>query len=71
MVSGCKTFQFWQVLKWEEVEVGQPKEGEIRVKNKAVGLNFIDVYFRKGIYKASSMPFTPGLVDLFSLICRL
>ncbi|PKA61104.1 Quinone oxidoreductase-like protein [Apostasia shenzhenica] len=49
-----------QVLKWEEVEVGEPKEGEIRVKNKAVGVNFIDVYFRKGVYKAD-LPFTPGM----------
>ncbi|OWM83953.1 uncharacterized protein LOC116205479 isoform X2 [Punica granatum] len=50
-----------EVLKWEDVEVGEPKEGEIRVRNKAVGLNFIDVYFRKGVYKASTMPFTPGM----------
>ena len=47
------------------MEVGEPKEGEIRVKNKAVGLNFIDVYFRKGVYK-STLPFTPG--KLFSLL---
>ncbi|KAE9465034.1 hypothetical protein C3L33_03068, partial [Rhododendron williamsianum] len=50
-----------EVLKWEDVEIGEPKEGEIRVKNKAIGLNFIDVYFRKGVYKASTMPFTPGM----------
>lgn len=43
------------------MEVGEPKEGEIRVKNKAIGLNFIDVYFRKGVYKPASMPFTPGM----------
>ncbi|KAI8564536.1 hypothetical protein RHMOL_Rhmol03G0189400 [Rhododendron molle] len=49
------------VLKWEDVEIGEPKEGEIKVKNKAIGLNFIDVYFRKGVYKASTMPFTPGM----------
>ncbi|KAG5558333.1 hypothetical protein RHGRI_008307 [Rhododendron griersonianum] len=49
-----------EVLKWEDVEIGEPKEGEIRVKNKAIGLNFVDVYFRKGVYKASTMPFTPG-----------
>ncbi|KAL7003716.1 NADPH:quinone reductase [Sarracenia purpurea var. burkii] len=56
-----------EVLKWEDVEIGEPKEGEIRVKNKAIGLNFIDVYIRKGVYKASTMPykastlpFTPG-----------
>nr|BAH82658.1 hypothetical protein [Lotus japonicus] len=50
-----------QVLKWEDVEIGEPKEGEVRVKNKAIGVNFIDVYFRKGVYKASSTPFTPGM----------
>ncbi|KDP22449.1 hypothetical protein JCGZ_26280 [Jatropha curcas] len=50
-----------EVLKWEDVEIGEPGQGEIRVKNKAIGLNFIDVYFRKGVYKASSMPFTPGM----------
>ncbi|TKY68205.1 Quinone oxidoreductase [Spatholobus suberectus] len=50
-----------QVLKWEDVEIGEPKEGEVRVRNKAVGVNFIDVYFRKGVYKAPSLPFTPGM----------
>ncbi|KAL2986868.1 hypothetical protein AAZX31_12G230700 [Glycine max] len=50
-----------QVLKWEDVEIGDPKEGEVRVRNKAIGVNFIDVYFRKGVYKAPSFPFTPGM----------
>ncbi|KAA0043472.1 2-haloacrylate reductase [Cucumis melo var. makuwa] len=50
-----------EVLKWEDVEIGEPKEGEVRVRNKAIGLNFIDVYFRKGVYKAATMPFTPGM----------
>lgn len=50
-----------EVLRWEDVEMGEPKEGEIRVKNKAIGLNFIDVYFRRGVYKAATMPFTPGM----------
>ncbi|KAL3834660.1 hypothetical protein ACJIZ3_009396 [Penstemon smallii] len=50
-----------EVLKWEDVEIGEPKDGEIRVKIKAIGLNFIDVYFRKGVYKASTLPFTPGM----------
>eukprot|EP00262_Sarcandra_glabra_P009584 TRINITY_DN24010_c0_g1_i1.p1 TRINITY_DN24010_c0_g1~~TRINITY_DN24010_c0_g1_i1.p1 ORF type:complete len:369 (+),score=48.42 TRINITY_DN24010_c0_g1_i1:117-1223(+) len=48
-----------EVMKWEDVEISDPKDGEIRVKNKAIGLNFIDVYYRKGIYKAN-LPFTPG-----------
>ncbi|XP_048326606.2 uncharacterized protein LOC107414357 [Ziziphus jujuba] len=50
-----------EVLKWEDVEIGEPNKGEIRVKNKAIGLNFIDVYFRKGVYKAAGFPFTPGV----------
>ncbi|CAH9069579.1 unnamed protein product [Cuscuta europaea] len=50
-----------EVLKWEDVEVGEPKEGEIKVKNQAIGLNFIDVQFRRGSYKAVSFPFTPGM----------
>ncbi len=39
-----------EVMKWEEVEVGAPGEGEIRVTHKAVGLNYIDVYQRSGLY---------------------
>lgn len=35
------------------------------MKNQAIGLNFIDVYFRKGVYKAATMPFTPGSFDFF------
>ncbi|XP_044467824.1 quinone oxidoreductase 1-like isoform X1 [Mangifera indica] len=50
-----------EVLKWEDVEIGEPVEGEIRLRNKAIGLNFIDVYFRKGVYKAATMPLTPGV----------
>ncbi|TQD99026.1 hypothetical protein C1H46_015393 [Malus baccata] len=50
-----------RVLKWEDVEVGEPKEGEIRVKNEAIGINFIDVYYCKGLYKAATLPYTPGV----------
>lgn len=57
-----------EVLKWEDVEIGEPQEGEIRVKNKAIGLNFIDVYFRKGVYKAATMPYTPGMEAVGSVI---
>jgi hypothetical protein len=52
-----------QAMRWEEVEVGEPKDGEIRVRNTAVGVNFIDVYFRKGVYPAP-LPFTPGTVPI-------
>ncbi|MEO0671247.1 MAG: quinone oxidoreductase [Pseudomonadota bacterium] len=37
-------------MKWESVEVGKPGDGQIRVKHKAVGLNYIDTYQRSGLY---------------------
>jgi NADPH2:quinone reductase len=47
-------------LRYEDINVAEPKAGEVRVRNLAVGLNFIDIYFRKGIYKPASIPFVPG-----------
>ena len=49
-----------EVLKWEEVEVGDPGPGQVRIRQEAAGLNFIDVYHRTGLY-AQEMPFTPGV----------
>ena len=40
-----------EIMKWESVEVGAPGEKEVRIKHTAVGLNFIDVYHRTGLYK--------------------
>lgn len=39
-----------EVMKWEDVDVGNPGPGEIRIKQTAAGLNYIDVYFRTGLY---------------------
>ncbi|KAJ9692817.1 hypothetical protein PVL29_011755 [Vitis rotundifolia] len=63
MVKAIRVYELGgpEVLKWEDVQIGEPNEGEIRVKNQAIGLNFIDVYFRKGVYKVATMPFTPGV----------
>ena len=47
-----------EVMKWEEVEVGDPGPGEIRVKQTAAGLNFIDIYLRSG---ARPVPMPNGL----------
>ncbi|MEV5651283.1 quinone oxidoreductase [Nocardia sp. NPDC052254] len=41
-----------EVLRWEEVEVGDPGPGEVRIRHEAVGLNFADTYFRTGLYPA-------------------
>ena len=49
------------VLKWEEVKVGEPGPGEVRIKQTAVGLNFIDIYQRTGLYPQPSFPFIPGM----------
>jgi len=49
------------VLRWEALDVPAPGPGEVRLRQTAVGLNYIDVYFRTGLYAAPTMPFTPGL----------
>jgi NADPH2:quinone reductase len=49
-----------EVLKWEEVEVGEPGPGEIRLRQEAAGVNFIDVYHRTGLYP-QPLPFIPGV----------
>lgn len=49
-----------EVLKWEEVDVGDPGPGQVRIRQEAAGLNFIDVYHRTGLY-LQEMPFTPGV----------
>jgi NADPH2:quinone reductase len=49
-----------EVLKWDEVEVGEPGPGQVRLRQEAAGLNFIDVYHRTGLYK-QPLPFTPGV----------
>jgi NADPH2:quinone reductase len=50
-----------EVLKWEAVEVGEPGAGEVRLRQTAVGLNFIDVYHRSGLYKLASFPAVIGM----------
>jgi NADPH2:quinone reductase len=49
-----------EVLQWDEVEVGAPGPGQVRIRQEAAGLNFIDVYHRSGLYK-QEFPFTPGV----------
>jgi len=49
-----------EVLEWEEVAVGAPGPNEVKLRQTAVGLNFIDVYQRTGFYPQPSFPFIPG-----------
>lgn len=49
-----------EALKWESVEVGEPGPGQVQLRQTAVGLNFIDVYHRTGLYPLP-VPFIPGV----------
>jgi NADPH:quinone reductase len=47
------------VMKWESVEVGDPGPGQIKLKQHAIGVNYVDTYQRSGLYKMP-LPFVPG-----------
>ena len=49
-----------EVLSYEEMPLPEPGAGEVRVKVEAAGVNFVDTYFRKGLYSRDT-PFTPGM----------
>lgn len=50
-----------EVLLWEEFDPGAPRAGEARVRHAAVGLNYIDVYHRTGLYPLPALPAVPGM----------
>lgn len=49
------------VLQWQDFDPGDPGPGEVRIRHEAVGLNFIDVYHRTGLYPLPSLPAIPGM----------
>lgn len=49
-----------EVLQWEEVSLPEPGAKEARIKQTAIGLNYIDVYFRSGLYPQPNLPFVAG-----------
>ena len=50
-----------EMLRWEDVEVGAPGAGEVRLKHHAIGLNYIDTYHRTGLYKLPALPSVLGM----------
>jgi NADPH2:quinone reductase len=50
-----------EVLQWSDYDPGDPAAGEVRIVHQAVGLNFIDVYHRTGLYPLPALPAIPGL----------
>jgi NADPH2:quinone reductase len=49
-----------EVMVWEEIEVGRPGPGEVRLRHTAIGLNYIDTYLRSGLYPLASLPAVLG-----------
>ena len=50
-----------EVLSWESHDPGAPGPGEVRLIHEAIGVNFIDVYHRTGLYPLPTLPVIPGL----------
>src|SRR5260370_8090244 len=48
------------VLAYEDVDIGPPAPGEVRVRNRAIGVNFVDIYLRTGAFAPPHLPFTAG-----------
>jgi NADPH2:quinone reductase len=49
-----------EVMRLEEIELPPPGKGEVRLRQHAIGINFIDIYHRTGFYPPAKVPFTPG-----------
>jgi NADPH2:quinone reductase len=50
-----------EVLKWEDFDPGSPGSAEVLIRHEAVGLNFIDIYHRTGLYPLPALPAVPGM----------
>jgi NADPH:quinone reductase len=50
-----------EVMRWEDYDPGAPGRGEVRLRQEAVGLNFIDVYHRTGLYPLPALPAVLGM----------
>ena len=50
-----------EVMLWEEISIPDPAPGEVLLRQTAVGLNYIDVYHRTGLYPLGDLPATPGM----------
>jgi NADPH2:quinone reductase len=50
-----------EVLQWESINVGEPGPGQVRLRQTACGLNFIDIYMRQGIYPVNDFPAVLGM----------
>ena len=49
-----------EALEWTSLDTAKPGRGEVRIEQRAIGVNFIDTYFRSGLYPWPSTPLIPG-----------
>ncbi len=49
-----------EVMTLDDVAAAPPRAGEVRVRHRAIGVNFVDTYFRSGAYVPPALPFVPG-----------
>ena len=63
MTKGVRIHEFGgtDVLKYEDVDIGNVGDGEVRLRQTAIGLNYIDIYQRIGLYPALSLPTIIGM----------
>lgn len=63
MVHAQRIYEYGgpDVLRWEAIDLAAPGAGEIRLRQHAIGLNYIDVYTRSGLYPQPEFPFTCGM----------
>jgi NADPH:quinone reductase len=50
-----------EALQWESIETGDPSSGEVKIRQAAIGVNFIDVYHRTGLYPLPQLPAVLGM----------
>ena len=50
-----------ETMRWEEYDPGSPGPGEARVRHEAIGVNYIDIYHRSGLYPMPPFPAIPGM----------
>jgi len=56
-------------MRWEQIKVAAPGAGEVQLRQTAVGLNFIDVYHRSGLYPLPSLPAIIGMEGAGEVLC--
>jgi NADPH:quinone reductase len=49
-----------EVMRFEDVDLAPPEPGQVQIRHHAIGVNFLDIYYRKGVYPTPPAPFTPG-----------